>query len=311
MKRKDWEYYKNRLAKIRYYIGETLALKKPVKSADSILKNVDVTEQMLKRVNYYCKLDNRFSPSENSVSVGDFRKTKSFVYFADTKRVVRHFPKDKRFDFIFGDVTHVPDTPSFVKSRPVGENNQNSILLKLNSIRHYQFVEDKLPFEDKKPIAVWRGMVYHQHRRDFVDLYCNSDFADVGHNDENKTDGSFKGYLSIGEQLNYRYIISIEGRDVATNLKWAMSSNSLVMMRKPKFETWFMEGLLKPNYHYVELKDDFSDLEEKVVYYNNNPEQAKSIIANANAYVDTFRNYDDENIISLLVANKYFNLQGV
>ena len=72
----------------------------------------------------------------------------------------------------------------------------------------------------------------------------------------------------MGEQLQNKFILCIEGNDVASNLKWAMSSNSLVFMtKKPKFETWFMEGTLIPGHHYVEIKDDYSDMIEKMDYY--------------------------------------------
>ena len=91
-----------------------------------------------------------------------------------------------------------------------------------------------------------------------------------------------------------------------------MASNSLVMMRKPRFETWFMEGRLEPGVHYVELKDDFSDLEEKVQFYNlpENQDKALQIIANAHAYVAQFKDSDQELLVSLLVAQKYFDMQA-
>ena len=73
-----------------------------------------------------------------------------------------------------------------------------------------------------------------------------------------------KPRLNISEQLQYKFILSIEGNDVASNLKWIMSSNSLAVMPKPKFESWFMEGLLIPDYHFVEIKRDYSDLEENL-----------------------------------------------
>jgi hypothetical protein len=89
-----------------------------------------------------------------------------------------------------------------------------------------------------------------------------------------------------------------------------MSSNSLAVMPKPKFETWFMEGTLKPNYHYVLIKDDFSDLEERMNYYINHPEEALEIIKNAHEYIDQFRNTKREELISLLVLEKYFYRTG-
>ena len=37
-------------------------------------------------------------------------------------------------------------------------------------------------------------------------------------------------------------------------------------MRKPTCETWFMEGLLKPDYHCILIEDDYRDLIEKLNY---------------------------------------------
>ena len=50
---------------------------------------------------------------------------------------------------LFGDITHSPDVPSIVKSRPINENNQNSILLKLNKIRHFTYTKDSNEFDHK------------------------------------------------------------------------------------------------------------------------------------------------------------------
>ncbi len=116
--------------------------------------------------------------------------------------------------------------------------------------------------------------------------------------------------MSIEEQLTYKFLLAIEGNDVATNLKWAMSSNSLVLMSKPTCETWFMEGRLEAGIHYVEVADDYSDLIEKMEYYIAYPEKAESIIKNAHAWVDQFRDQKRERLISLLVAKKYFEKSG-
>jgi hypothetical protein len=97
---------------------------------------------------------------------------------------------------------------------------------------------------------------------------------------------------------------------VATNLKWVMSSNSLAVMPKPKFETWFMEGTLIPNKHYVEIKDDYSDLEERLNYYMSHPQASLQIIQNAHEYIIQFNDKKQEDLISLLVLEKYFYKTG-
>lgn len=102
--------------------------------------------------------------------------------------------------------------------------------------------------------------------------------------------------------------MALEGNDVASNLKWVMSSNSIAIMPRPVYETWFMEGMLKPDYHYIEVKPDFSDLEEKMDYYTAHPEAAQAIIDHAHEYVEQFKDSKREDIISLLVLDKYFSL---
>jgi spore maturation protein CgeB len=76
-------------------------------------------------------------------------------------------------------------------------------------------------------------------------------------------------------------------------------------MPKPTYETWFMEGKLIPNVHYVEIKPDYSDLKQKMDYYIAHPDEAQKIIDNAHAYVEQFKNKRRERIISLLVMEKY------
>ena len=116
--------------------------------------------------------------------------------------------------------------------------------------------------------------------------------------------------MTIKEHLKYRYILALEGVDVATNLKWVMSSNSIAIMPRPVYEIWFMEGKLIPNYHYIEIKPDYSDLLERVEYYNNHIDEAKEIIRHANEYASQFRDKKREKLIQLLVMDKYFKNTG-
>ena len=119
-----------------------------------------------------------------------------------------------------------------------------------------------------------------------------------------------KPFLSISQQLRYRYIVSLEGNDVATNLKWILNSNSLCLMPLPTYETWFQEKQLEAGVHYVPLDPDFADVTDKVRYFERHPAEAQRIIAAANAYCRQFSNEQDEQAISVLVLYKYFVLSG-
>jgi len=65
----------------------------------------------------------------------------------------------------------------------------------------------------------------------------------------------------------------------------------------PRFETWFMERRLEPGRHFVMLKNDFSDLEEKVDYYTRHTQEAEDIIRNAHAWIDMFTDQFKESIV--------------
>ena len=47
------------------------------------------------------------------------------------------------------------------------------------------------------------------------------------------------------EQLKCRYLLAVEGNDVASGLKWMLASNSVVLMAPPRRETWLAESRLR------------------------------------------------------------------
>ena len=77
-------------------------------------------------------------------------------------------------------------------------------------------------------------------------------------------------------------------------------------MAKPHVESWLMESKLIPNYHYILLKDDYSDLIEKIDWCNKNPKICKNIIKNANNYMNQFKNERIEEILEKTVMKIYF-----
>ena len=265
------------------------------------------------RLHYYNKVNLPFELGDTARCLRDASlKDRATLYLLDLMEYARFFSQDHRLDSNFHDIVHVPDTPTIVKSRPV-ENNDNSVVLNLNKLRHFLFVKDTIPFREKQSTLVWRGSVYQPHRIKFMEKFFDkSDLLDVGqYNKRSTLNPQWQvPFMSINEQLQYKFILSIEGNDVATCTKWIMSSNSLAFMTIPKVETWFMEGLLIPNYHYVLVADDYSDLETLVEYYTNHPEEAEVIIHNANQYVAQFKTALVEDWISLKVLEKYFENSG-
>lgn len=317
----SFDQFKKSLHKLEYYCKGVLRSLVPHKywqqKMTAVLREfekmpAEKREALLRRVNYCNKLDSRFSfPEKMNFSNQMYTGAKSAAYMMDFKRLINFFPEDVSYSYLFGDIVEVPDFPTFLKSRPIyaGQENENSVLLKLNAIRHYYFVKDQLSFDKKIPKLIWRGKSNQPERVDLLQKFYSSGVCDVGdtHHKHKRTIYE-KPFMSIPKQLEYRYVLSIEGNDVATNLKWIMASNSICFMRKPRYETWYMENTLIPDFHYVLLKDDHSDLEEKVRFYNENPEKGRAIVKNANQYFQQFLNEKDELIVALMVMRKYFRL---
>lgn len=268
-------------------------------------------QKLRARLDYYNRLDSPFSIDQSrTTAAADFRLAgHNSVYFLDLAVLLRHFAADNRFAYRFGDITQTMPHPTWVKSRPIDADNNNSILLKLNSIRHFYMPPDHTPYHAKKPLLVWRGAAHQSHRIKLLQQFYRHPLCDIGCVAKQSQDKPYHAeFLSIKQQQQYKFILSIEGNDVATNLKWAMASNCLCFMSKPKYETWFMEGTLQANKHYVALRDDYADLIEKVEYYKKHQDEALAIIANAQRFVLPFFNRRRERLIQLLVMQKYFSL---
>ena len=91
---------------------------------------------------------------------------------------------------------------------------------------------------------------------------------------------------TILEQLKYKYILNIEGNDVATGLKWQLVSNSMVFMATPTTVSYAMEDTLIPFVHYVPVRNDYSNLEEMVEWARKNDAQCQWIAEQSNLYME-------------------------
>ena len=91
--------------------------------------------------------------------------------------------------------------------------------------------------------------------------------------------------MNYHDMLQYKAIIMLEGNDVASGLKWALFSNSVVMMSKPTCTSWAMEELLRPYVHYIPLKDDLSNVEEQVQWMIDHDVEAEQIANNGRLWM--------------------------
>lgn len=271
------------------------------------------------RASYYCNLPLGSSLPANAPSLKEhtyFNKIGGSVYYFDTYEYTRFFPQTLRWLQQPGDVSYKLPNPTVSKSRlivPAGQYT-NEVIINQDKIRHFFFVKDPFTWEEKQSIILFRGDCHWKPRRElFLRTFINHPLFDIWDTSPSSTtlfEGKHNKKLLIYDHLKYRYIMSLEGNDVASNLKWVMSSNSVAVMPRPTCETWYMEGKLIPDYHFIEVADDFHDIVDKVLYYDRHPEKVKEIVQHAHEWVAQFENKHREDMISLLVFRRYFIQTG-
>ena len=131
-----------------------------------IKKAQKLDRECLDRVSYYNKLQSQYEFDRRHLSLIKYTiKIKPKAYFFDVYRLIRYFSNRYKIWPLFGDIIGIPEAPAIVKSRPISDNNMNSVLLKLNSIRHFLFIKDPFDFYAKKDKLVWRGNIQSNQTR--------------------------------------------------------------------------------------------------------------------------------------------------
>ena len=93
--------------------------------------------------------------------------------------------------------------------------------------------------------------------------------------------------LTPYEQSKYKYIIHIDGHVTAHRLSYELSMNSVILLVKNKWKNWYYD-LLNPYTHYIPVKEDLSDLIEKIEWCRNNDDKCQIITENAKKFYDKY-----------------------
>lgn len=232
---------------------------------------------------------------------------------------------NKNLYLLVGDIHFDYQIKIFAKTRPSG--TYNHILLKcFEKNRHWKdcLYKDELKFEQKINKLIWRGAttggyfdengilqtLREANRFSLVEKYYQDMSVDIGFGEilpqfYDSYMRLLKNKMSLQEMCEYKYILSVEGNDKDSGLNWKLRSKSLVVMPKPTITSWLMEETLIPNIHYIEIKNDFSDLIEKIDWCNDNPSVCKNIVYNANLYMEQFENKNIEEKLEEIVIKNY------
>ena len=227
-----------------------------------------------------------------------------------------------------GDVFYNIEIPVITKTRPANIDS-NNIIINLNYDTHWCGLKDvdnfDISFEKKNDKIIWRGasngFCYSTTRPTRLCLakkYSNhsNKMIDIGFSASHLNNIEDKGlYIkesyTIQEQLKSKFLISVEGGDVATNLKWMLYSNSVVLMPKPTMVSWIMEDKLEEWIHYIPLDNEFNDVEEKYNWCLNNLDKCEEIAMNGKKYIQQFFNKERENLITKIILEKYIEYVNI
>lgn len=181
-------------------------------------------------------------------------------------------------------------------------------------------LETFVPWERKRSTLIWRGATtgtglrrefvhrLSRHSRRDIDVrfhaYVNGRWSWLCANSQRRCGRSccpthLATELTRPELLRHKYLLSIEGNDVASNLKWLLGHNSVVVLPPPTIESWLLEGLLKPYVHYVPVYNA-SDVPRALDWMRGHDLECQRIIANANAWVERIVRDSDSEAIELL-----------
>jgi hypothetical protein len=100
-------------------------------------------------------------------------------------------------------------------------------------------------------------------------------------------------FLTPIQQSEYKYIINVDGHVSAFRLSLEMSMGCCILLVESKYELWF-KSLIKPMIHYVPVKEDLSDLIEKIKWCRDNDTEAEKIAENSKEF---YKKYLDKNAI--------------
>ncbi len=148
-----------------------------------------------------------------------------------------------------GDEIH--DSSPKAESTTTTLTQENSILLQLEKHRHFSFIHDPIPYEKKRDLLFFRGACPQEHRSRFLHQYFSHPLCDIGHTGAPSEHPEFTTpKVPKKEHLHYKFLLSLEGNDVASNLKWILGSNSLCIMPKPRYESTTPKVPKKEHLHY-------------------------------------------------------------
>jgi len=248
-----------------------------------------------------------------------------FVICATDGYLEGHFPSVRNVPFQIGenDATdkktikmEVSNTyPVFYNNNFIfAQNNQNGVVntinlpdryyFYMNRYNEYRSIHNGMPFEEKKNMIVYgsqkRGTFYNfTERRDIKISPREYFYSDAVPKDNIVA----PKWITRTEMVKYKYILDIDGHASTWDATaWKLNSGSVILKSDSCWSQWFFD-LYKPWIHYVPIKDDFGDLQQKFKWCEENQEKCLDMIEKCKAlFQEVYRN---ENVVKYITDSVY------
>ncbi|CAH1183215.1 unnamed protein product [Phaedon cochleariae] len=147
-------------------------------------------------------------------------------------------------------------------------------------------------WENRAPKLFWRGRDSNKYRleliklsRKYPDLFNVSLTNFFFYRDEEDIYGPKSEHVSFFSFFDYKYQLGIDGTVAPYRMPYLLAGGSLVFKPESKYFEHFYKDL-QPNVHYVPVKEDISDLVEKIQWAIENDEEARKIAMNGQKFVN-------------------------
>jgi len=230
--------------------------------------------------------------------------------------VIRYlnYAKGKDLYIQCGDGSYCGNTwPVMVKTRDTHSSKSGGVIINLDRIRHFGELNAHADtiWDYKFKECVWRGVDtgFNGDRLKFVNKYRNTHnvgfsrfVQDALESPQLYSEEMKKPSMKIQEMKRYKYLPVVDGNDKSSSLGWIMASNSVPVMPKPRFHSWMCEPWLESGVHYVQVKDDWSDFDEKLEWCQQNDAECKKIGENGMDFMNQFMDENKENYLESQLA---------
>ncbi|KAI1252836.1 hypothetical protein MGN70_005042 [Eutypa lata] len=138
------------------------------------------------------------------------------------------------------------------------------------------------PFEDKTKKALWRGQInvgqkVSEIRKSLLEASKDKSWSDI---EEIRWDSGLGHPVQMEEHCKWQFLIHTEGNSWSGRLRNLVNCNSAIIIHNPLNWTAHFYSVLEPdgpNQNYIAVKNDWSDLDEKMNYYLEHQDEAARI----------------------------------